>query len=125
MAAVEQTPVTVVPGLTLSDLDSTTMSSATVRITGNFRPGEDVLSFANTALIEGAFDPASGALTLTARAGQAPTVADFEAALRTVTYVDAGNSPSTLTRTLTVTVQDPDGTANAGHDTWNPPSTSP
>jgi VCBS repeat-containing protein len=116
VAAVEQTSVAVVPGLTLSDNDSTTLLQATVSITGNFQPGEDTLSFADTALIHGQFDAGTGVLTLRAVAGQAPTLVDFQAALRTVTYTYAGDAPSGPSRTLTVTVQDPDGTAHGGHD---------
>ena len=116
LAALEQTPIAVVPRLTLSDGDSTTLLQATVKITGNFQPGEDMLSFANTALDLRHYDPASGCLTLHAVAGQSPTLADFQAALRTVTYTDTSDAPSTLPRTLTVTVQDPDGTARGGHD---------
>ncbi|MGC2780917.1 MAG: VCBS domain-containing protein, partial [Bradyrhizobium sp.] len=115
--AAEQTATAVAPRLSLSDVDSTTLDHASIRITGNYLHGEDVLSFVDTARIHGSFDPVSGTLTLTARAGQAPTVADFEAALRTVTYTDTSDNPSPLTRTLTITVQDVDGTANGGHDT--------
>ncbi|MCP3390548.1 VCBS domain-containing protein [Bradyrhizobium sp. CCGB12] len=117
LAALEQTPVAVAPALTLSDPDSHTLLRATIQISGNYQPDEDVLSFANTALIEGRFDPVTGTLTLTARAGQQPTVADFAAALRAVLYTDTSDNPSPLTRTLTVTVQDPDGTDHGGHDT--------
>jgi len=116
LAALEQTPVKVLPQLTLSDADSTTLLRADVRITGNFQPGEDVLSFANTALIHGIYDPGTGVLTLHAVAGQSPTLADFQAALRTITYTDTSGTPSTLPRTLTVTVRDPDGTARGGND---------
>ncbi|MBR1177225.1 VCBS domain-containing protein [Bradyrhizobium sp. KB893862 SZCCT0404] len=117
LVAPEQTPVAVAPALALSDPDSSTLLRATIQITGNYQPSEDVLSFANTALIEGRFDAATGTLTLTARAGQQPTVADFAAALRAVFYTDTSDNPSPLTRTLTVTVQDPDGTDHGGHDT--------
>ncbi|UFZ08664.1 VCBS domain-containing protein [Bradyrhizobium ontarionense] len=115
--AAEQTATAVAPRLSLSDVDSTTLDHASIRITGNYLHGEDVLSFVDTARIHGAFDPVSGTLTLTAHAGQSPTVADFEAALRSVAYTDTSDNPSPLPRTLTITVQDVDGTANGGHDT--------
>ncbi|XUM20585.1 beta strand repeat-containing protein [Bradyrhizobium oligotrophicum S58] len=115
--AAEQTVTAVAPHLSLSDVDSTVLDHASIQITGNYLPGEDVLSFVDTARIHGAFDAASGTLTLTAGAGQSPTSADFEAALRSVTYTDTSDNPSPLPRTLTVTVQDADGTANGGHDT--------
>ncbi|CAN5277520.1 hypothetical protein BH10PSE11_BH10PSE11_04100 [soil metagenome] len=112
----EKTDVFVVPALTLADIDSTTLAKATVQITGNYHSAEDVLSFTDTAKIHGAFDIASGTLTLTAIAGQSPTLADFQTALRSVTYIDTSDAPSTSPRTITVTVQDPDGTAHFGQD---------
>ena len=109
VAASEQIPVALAPALTLTDVDSTTLSSATVKISTNYIDGEDLLSFTDTALIQGQFDHTSGTLTLTAQAGQSPVEADFEAALRTVTYTDTSDTPSTLQRTVTFTVKDPDG----------------
>lgn len=116
VAAQEQTAVLVVPALTLADIDSTTLAKATVQITGNYHAAEDVLSFTDTVKIHGVFDTATGTLTLTAIAGQSPTLADFQTALQSVTYTDTSDAPSTLPRTLTVTVQDPDGTAHLGQD---------
>jgi hypothetical protein len=42
-------PVSVDPGVTLADVATTTASTATVSITGNFHAGEDVLGFTNTS----------------------------------------------------------------------------
>jgi len=70
--------VAVAPALTLSDVDSTTLSSAKVQITANYVNGEDVLSFTNTSKIQGSFAAATGTLTLTAIAGQSPTDADVK-----------------------------------------------
>ena len=118
VSATEQIAVALAPALTLSDIDSTTLLSATVQITGNYLNGEDVLSFTDpTGKIAGSFNTASGTLTLTAINGQTPTDADFQAALRAVTYTDTSDAPSTAARTVTFTVQDPDGTANGGADT--------
>lgn len=114
--AQEQTAVFVVPTLTLADIDSTTLTKATVQITGNYHAAEDVLSFTDTAKIHGVFDTTTGTLTLTAIAGQSPTLADFETALRSVAYTDTSDAPSTSPRTITVTVQDPDGTSHLGQD---------
>ena len=119
VSATEQIAVALAPALTLSDIDSTTLLSATVQITGNYLNGEDVLSFTDpTGKIAGSFNTASGnALTLTAINGQTPTDADFQAALGAVAYTDTSDAPSTAARTVTFTVQDPDGTANGGADT--------
>ena len=117
VTAPEQTATALVPGLTLTDADSSTLLSAKLQITTGYISGEDVLGFTNTTKIQGAFDATTGTLTLTKIAGQSPTDADFQAALRTVTYTDTSDTPNTTARTVTFTVQDPDGTANGGHDT--------
>src|SRR5690606_4539345 len=49
-------PVTIDPGLTLTDPDNMTLASATVRITGGFESGEDMLDFVN----DGSMDNISG-----------------------------------------------------------------
>lgn len=116
VTAQEQTAVLVAPSLTLADIDSTTLTKATVQITGNYDAAEDVLSFTDTTKIHGVFDATSGTLTLTAIAGQSPTLADFQTALQSVTYTDTSDAPSTSPRTITVTVQDPDGTAHFGQN---------
>ncbi|WP_046826308.1 tandem-95 repeat protein [Afipia massiliensis] len=116
VTAQEQTTVFVAPSLTLADIDSTTLTKTTVQITGNYHAVEDVLSFTDTTKIHGVFDVTSGTLTLTAIAGQSPTLADFQTALQSVTYTDTSDAPSTSPRTITLTVQDPDGTAHFGQN---------
>jgi co-chaperonin GroES (HSP10) len=93
--------------ITVSDLDNANLASATVQITGNYVNGQDVLAFANTATITGSFDAPSGTLTLTG----SDTVANYQAALRAVTYVNTSENPSGLARTVTVIAND--GTANS------------
>ena len=46
-------------------------------------------------IVESLADPITGALTLTAKPGQVPTVADYEAALRSVTYTDTSGNAQT------------------------------
>ena len=88
-------------GVTVTDADDVTLASATVSITGNFAAGEDQLAFADTALLQGAVSGGGQTVTLTAQAGQSPTLADYQAALRSVTYVNLSDNPSTLLRTVT------------------------
>ncbi len=90
------------PGVTVADLDSANLVSATVQISGNYAAGEDVLSFVNTATIFGSWNALNGTLTLTG----SDTVANYEAALRTVRYANASESPSTALRTVGFTVSD-------------------
>jgi VCBS repeat-containing protein len=92
--------------LTLSDVDSATLASAKVQITANYASGEDLLGFTDTAKIHGSFDAGTGTITLTPVAGQTPTVADFETALRSVTYFNSSDNPSAATRTASFQVDD-------------------
>lgn len=104
------TPVVIDSGLTVSDADSPTLTSATVAVTGNFRAGEDVLGFSNTnsslyGNILASYNAGTGALTLSS-AGATATVAQWQAALRSVTYSNSSDTPGTSTRTISFTVSD-------------------
>lgn len=78
------TPVTAT--LTLSDADSVNLTGATITITG-YHAG-DLLNFSNTANITGNF--ADGTLTLSGT----DTVANYEIALRSITYVSSSTNPA-------------------------------
>src|SRR6185295_8237750 len=88
--------------LTVTDLDNATLSGGTVQITGNYQNGEDLLAFVNTASITGNFNPANGTLTLSG----ADTLANYQTALRSVTYRNSNDNPSTLVRTLSFQASD-------------------
>jgi len=106
--------------LTVSDLDNTTLSAATIAITGNFISGQDILAFtANFTLfgsIAGSYNSTTGVLTLTS-SGSTATVAQWQAALRSIAYNNTAGSPNTATRTISYTVND--GTANSNTATKN------
>jgi len=93
--------------LTVADVDNTTLLSATVVISGNYTAGEDVLSFtSNPATMGNIVGVISGnTLTLTSSGGIA-TLAQFQAALRSVQYSNSSDNPSTATRTIQFTVND-------------------
>ncbi|SDR21756.1 protein of unknown function [Paraburkholderia fungorum] len=103
------TPVAIDSGVTLSDLDNTTLASATASITGNFHAGEDVLMFVNNGVTEGnitgSYNATTGVLTLTS-AGATATLAQWQAALQAVTYTDTAVTPNSATRTVSFTVND-------------------
>ena len=101
------------PGLTLSDADSLSLTGATVTLSANYVNGQDVLAFTNQLGITGSWNAGTGALTLTGTA----TLANYEAALRTVTYVNTSETPSTATRTVSFVVND--GAANSVPATRN------
>lgn len=93
-------------GIALADVDDSTLSGATVSITGAFAAGQDVLSFATLGTISGSFNATSGVLTLSGTA----TVAQYQAALRTVRYDNTSDTPSTTTRTITFDARDASNT---------------
>jgi gliding motility-associated-like protein len=88
---------------TVADADNTTISSATVQVTGNYLGTEDVLSFANTASITGSYDGTTGTMTLTG----VTTLANYQSALRAVRYQNTNtDNPSNLARTISFRVND-------------------
>ncbi|MBJ6110911.1 T9SS type A sorting domain-containing protein, partial [Hymenobacter sp. BT523] len=104
------TPVAVDPNVTVSDADNATLASATATISGNFQSGSDVLAFTNTNAtvygnVVGSYNAGTGVLTLTS-AGATATLAQWQSALRALTYVNTANIPNTANRTVTFTVND-------------------
>ncbi|MHC5719316.1 MAG: hypothetical protein ACYTX0_46495, partial [Nostoc sp.] len=96
----ENDPATAIDSaITVSDADSTTLSSATVSITTGFVATEDTLAFTNQNGITGTY--ANGVLTLKGSA----TVADYQTALQSVTYQNSSDNPSP-TRTISFVVND-------------------
>ncbi|MDP1584286.1 MAG: cadherin domain-containing protein [Bradyrhizobium sp.] len=94
--------------LTVTDANSATLTGATVQITANYVQGEDILAFANTPNITATFNPANGMLTLVG----IDTVANYQAALRTVTYTNTSDNPSAAQRDVTFKAND--GTVEGG-----------
>ena len=88
--------------LTVADTDSPNLSGAKASLSGNFHAGEDVLGFGNQNGITGSYDAVTGVLTLSGTA----SVANYQAALRSVTYFNASEGPSGDTRTISFQVDD-------------------
>ncbi|OCQ99415.1 hypothetical protein BCD64_10145, partial [Nostoc sp. MBR 210] len=84
--------------LTVIDPDSTNLTGATVSITSGFVSTEDILSFTNQNGITGRYS--NGVLTLTGTA----TVDQYQEALRSITYRNRSEKPSTVTRTISFVV---------------------
>ena len=102
-------PVVIDSGLTLADADSPTLASATVAITGNFQRGKDSLAlFSNSATmgdIDSSYDASTGVLTLSS-AGAPATAAQYQAALRSVTYTNSSDLPVEGVRTIGFSAND-------------------
>lgn len=103
------TPVVIDSGLTITDADGPYIASATVRITNNYSNGNDYLELvsnpATMGNIIGTWDAANGTLTLTSAGNQA-SLAQFQAALRAVTFTNLSESPTLGARTVQFRVND-------------------
>ncbi|GEM_PF-2156852 len=102
--------VAIASTIAITDVDDSHIEGATVQITGNFVVGQDVLNFVDQKGITGNYDSLTGVLTL---AGSA-TKADYEAALKSVTYLNSSENPSTAERTITFAVDDGNVSSNVG-----------
>ena len=102
------------PSLTVADIDGATLAGATVTIGAGYANGEDVLSLVRrrrTASRQ--LNAGTGTLTLSGSS----SVANYQAALRAVHYVNSSNSPSTADRTVTFEVTDSGSPAATGSAT--------
>ena len=90
------------PGLTLSDVDSANLTGSTVSIVTGFASSEDTLGFTDQLGITGSYDGGTGILTLSGTA----SVADYQTALRSVTYANSSEMPSTTNRAISFQVSD-------------------
>ncbi|HEY4423043.1 MAG TPA: tandem-95 repeat protein [Pyrinomonadaceae bacterium] len=95
-------PVAIDPDLTVTDIDSTNLTGATVAITAFFQSGQDVLVFTNQLGITGNYNSGTGILTLTGTS----SVANYQTALRSVAYQNSSDNPSTTPRAATFAVTD-------------------
>lgn len=93
--------------VSISDVDSTTLTGATVSISNNYQSSEDSLQFTNQNGITGSYS--SGTLTLSGTA----SLAAYQAALRSVKYFDSNLSPNAATRTIQFNVNDGTDDSNA------------
>ena len=89
----------------MGDSDSAMLSGAAVQITANYRSSEDLLAFTDTAAISGSWNVTTGTLTLSGSASPA----DYQAALRSITYRNTSDTPGMLARTVTFTAVDAGG----------------
>ncbi len=91
--------------ITLEDPDDTEFEGATIQITASYNEGEDFLDFTNAFGVTNAgFNPTTGKLTLTGTS----TIDNYRDALRSITYENISDNPSTATRTVSFIVNDGD-----------------
>lgn len=123
-----QGPVAILPNLTISDADDTEILSATVTIASS-RQTADLLALpgeisSRTGITASSYNSSTGVLTLSGRA----TVADYQAALRAVTFENTSTNPTnsgnSLTRGIQVSVTDANSDGLGGQITQSPSSGS-
>jgi YVTN family beta-propeller protein/VCBS repeat-containing protein len=89
-------------GIVTTEVDSANLTSATVDMTTNYVNGQDTLAFVTQNGITATWTTATGVLALSGSA----TVANYQAALRSITYNNNSNAPTTSARTVTFVVSD-------------------
>ena len=83
--------------ITVNDADDTQIAGATVTISAGLTAG-DVLGFVNTASISGVYNAGTGVLTLSGT----DTLANYQAALRSVTYSSTSEDPTATSASRTI-----------------------
>ena len=94
--------VTVSNAISIADSDDALVTSATISLGSSYTFGDGVLSFVPQSGITGTFNASTGELSL---AGSA-SVADYQAALRSVSFDSSSDDPDTATRSVEFTVSD-------------------
>jgi hypothetical protein len=102
-------PVTIDPGITVTDADNPTLSLATVTI-GNYVSGEDTLDYEAVSGIT--VTNSGGAYTFT---GTGASPSDFTTELDSLAYYDGSSDPTTTPRTLSIVVTDGQKNATANY----------
>jgi hypothetical protein len=98
--------VTVFPNITVTDVDSTTLTGATVVISFGKQTG-DILQFTNQNGITGSYNSATGVLTLSGAA----SLADYQTALRSITFSSTTQQPVGV-RTISFVISDGSAQSN-------------
>jgi Big-like domain-containing protein len=101
-------PVAVDPGVRVGAALEGILTSATVRFTSGYVKGKDKLVFAPAGGIKATFSATTGTLTLSGAASPA----GYQAALRSVTYINSSPAPVDGPRILAFQVKDTAGTGD-------------
>ena len=99
--------------VTVTDADSANLTAATVTMTTNYLNGQDTLAFTNQNGITGTWTAGTGVMALSGTA----TTAQYQTALRSITYNNNSDYPNASTRTFTVAVSDGTNTSNTASRT--------
>ncbi len=101
---IEASPaVQVTNSITVSDPDNSNLASALVQVASNYKQGEDSLfTDVSGTNISASWDGSTGKLSLTG----SDTKANYQSVLRKVKYFNGSGSPSFITRTVSLSVND-------------------
>ncbi|MDD1471916.1 DUF4347 domain-containing protein [Dolichospermum sp. ST_sed4] len=102
LSYIENATTVIDSAITISDVDSTNLASATISITSGFVSSQDILSFTNQNGITGSYNSTTGVLSLTGNT----TLANYQTALRSITYRNSSDNPNTTTRAISFRVND-------------------
>jgi VCBS repeat-containing protein len=118
--AVDDNPdplIFIAPEITVGDVDSATLASATITFTSGYHSDQDILGFVNDNAtlygnIAGSFDSMTGTMVFTS-SGATATKAQWQNALRHVTYTNPSDTPNISQRRLDFTISDGTDTSAA------------
>ncbi len=105
---IERSTTKVTSTLTVTPVGADLLQAATAQISGNYQPGIDNLLFTNTSKITGTWNPLTGILSLNG----ADTTANYQAALRSISYFNSSFNPTVSSRTITFSVHSPTGVSS-------------
>src|SRR5205823_8888529 len=96
--------VSFAPNAAITDVDSTNLTSATITLTNHPDGAAEALGVTTTgtSITAGAYNATTGVLSLTGT----DTVAHYQAVIRTLTYNNSSQNPTTTSRSVTVVVSD-------------------
>ncbi len=106
-------PAAIDPALSITDVDSSTLVSATVRIASGYQIGVDILAATAVGALSVSWDSSTGTLTISGSG----TLAEYQSVLRSVTFTNNSDDPSTATRTIEYIVSDGVDTSNVQQHT--------
>jgi hypothetical protein len=95
-------PVFVGQSISISDVDDAFLQSMVAVISGGYLASEDELLFTNTSTLTGVWNPTTGQLTITGNG----TIAEYQAALQSIRYINHSNTPNASNRTISFSVND-------------------
>jgi hypothetical protein len=94
--------------IVLNDIDNNNLAGATITISSGYINGQDILGFVNQNGINGSFNASNGTMTLSGNA----TIAQYQAALNSITYFNNSENPSGTPRQVSFVVNDGSGINN-------------